>query len=258
MCPLTNDRGSYKHDKYFRYSNRFQGGTGSILVFGDAWSLYPSRFEHQIVLIKFTSSGHGCWMSWKIHIVASKTKTPPSHQPISFAKCGSRNQPVSQTPRYHYSRHRSSDRRTQWTLDVSRHMSGPRGFLSGFKGKKSDLSELLKLFPCSLRICFFCQKKKHPSYAWHSLVRDYLRNYDSREMSTFEVDSFPVQGDQNHVSCQISHIKSWISTINQSPKGYLKSAFLTIPTMPWFANPASWELQSLHVLKLKISVRGLL
>lgn len=61
MCPLTNDRGSYKHDKYFRYSNRFQGGTGSILVFGDAWSLYPSRFEHQIVLIKFTSSGAvGC------------------------------------------------------------------------------------------------------------------------------------------------------------------------------------------------------
>lgn len=140
--------------------NRFQGGTGSILVFGDAWSLYPSRFEHQIVLIKFTSSGHGCWMSWKIHIVASKTKTPPSHQPISFAKCGSRNQPVSQTPRYHYSRHRSSDRRTQWTLDVSRHMSGPRGFLSGFKGKKSDLSELLKLFPCSLRICFFLPEKK--------------------------------------------------------------------------------------------------
>ena len=53
------------------------------------------------------------------------------------------------------------------------------------------------------------------------------------------------------------HVKSPTSKveflgINQSPKGYLKSAFLSIP------NPASWELQSLHVLKLKISIRGLL
>ena len=161
MCPLTNDRGSYKHDKYFRYSNRFQGGTGSILVFGDAWSLYPSRFEHQIVLIKFTSSGHGCWMSWKIHIVASKTKTPPSHQPISFAKCGSRNQPVSQTPRYHYSRHRSSDRRPQWTLDVSRHMSGPRGVFVRLQRQEIWSLRTAETFSLQYSNLFFLPEKKN-------------------------------------------------------------------------------------------------
>lgn len=130
------------------YSNRFQGGTGSILVFGD---------EHQILLIKFTSSGAvGCLE--KIHIVASKTGTPKSSTNF-LGKCGSRNQPdPASFPNAKY--FSNQDTTTAGTVPVT---AGPSELWMS-----RDICRVL-----GGRVFCRASRKKHPSYVWHSLVHDY-------------------------------------------------------------------------------------
>lgn len=102
------------------------------------------------------------------------------------------------------------------------------GFCQDSKARNLISQNCWNFFPAVFESFFFARKQTSELCLAFS-----TSNYDSREMSTFGVDSFPVQGDQNHVPCQISTSNVELLGINQSPKEYLKSQFLSIPTMPW-------------------------